>query len=234
MVYPVNEIIFKINTLGRTLPGTFVVIKDMETFSLAFDNSVEEWNAMDMAGWIRRLMTGKSVTIGLNGKRNYGDAGNDYVSGLALLNGNLVNSILQMVFPNSDTLNMPCVVNVTASGGGDSTAVGALEFECLSDGAPTYATGAGNLGALTFVCTDGTGAGATQVAAVSPVLGGGNSYLMKINGTLPLYGTSLTGLGWIAYTLGTDIATAVGNSIVLVEISAGLAIKGGTAAAVIV
>lgn len=29
-------------------------------------------------------MTAKSITISVSGKRNYGDAGNDYVAGMAL------------------------------------------------------------------------------------------------------------------------------------------------------
>lgn len=138
LVYPVNEIEFKINTAGRTTPGTFATVADMETFSPAFDNGVEEWTPMDTKGWMRRLMTAKSITFGLNGKRQYGDPGNDYVAGLAYLNGNDCNSVLEVLFPNGDTFTMPCVVNVTTVGGGDSTNVGALEWECMSDGKPEY------------------------------------------------------------------------------------------------
>lgn len=137
-VYPVNEVVFKINTEGRETTGTFVTIADMETFGIAFDNGVEEWTPMDTKGWMRRLMTAKSVTISLNGKRNYGDPGNDYVASKAHANGNAANSIIQIVFPDKSEFEMPCVLNVTADGGGDSTNVIALEFEALSDGAPTY------------------------------------------------------------------------------------------------
>lgn len=134
MVYPVNNIKFKIGpTTGETK-----IVKDMETFSLSIDNGIEEWNPMDQEGWVRRLMTAKSITIGLNGKRNYGDPGNDYVAGLAYKNGVDCYAVLDVEFPNGDTLEMPCVVNVTACAGGDSTNVGSLEFECQSDGKPTY------------------------------------------------------------------------------------------------
>ena len=139
MVYPVNNIKFK---LGKTAEDTKVV-KDMETFSLSIDNGIEEWNPMDQEGWVRRLMTAKSITIGLNGKRNYGDPGNDFVAGLAYKNGLDCNAVLDIEFPNGDALEMPCVVNVTACAGGDSTNVGALEFECQSDGKPTYVEAAG-------------------------------------------------------------------------------------------
>lgn len=134
MVYPVNNIKFK---LGKTAE-TATIVKDMETFSLAIDNGIEEWNPMDQEGWVRRLMTAKSITIGLNGKRNYGDPGNNFVASLAYKNGTDCNAVLEIEFPNGDMLEMLCVVNVTACAGGDSTNVGVLEFECQSDGKPEY------------------------------------------------------------------------------------------------
>lgn len=137
-VYPVYENQFRINTKGRTTGETnLVTIADMETFSVSFDDNVEEWTPMTSEGWVRRLKTGKGITISLNGKRNVGDAGNDYVAGLAFLSGQDCNSELEWVFPNGDKVLIPCVINVTA-GGGDSTNVEPLEFECLSDGKPTF------------------------------------------------------------------------------------------------
>lgn len=236
MVYPVGDITFKVNDQGRVKPGNFVTIADVETFELGFDNGVEEWYPMGSEGWVARLLTAKSITLSLSGKRNYGDAGNDYVASKSMVSGQSANSIVQMVFPNSDTLELPCVINVTACGGGDSTGVGALEAEYMSDGKPTYAEGTGVLADLTFVCSDGTGAGSTKIVAVSPVLDGSNSYYYKINGVLPEYGEDITGKGWIAYILAADIATAVGNNIALVEVvtASKLARKGGIAPAVIV
>lgn len=138
-VFPVNNIKFKVNKAGRTTePADMVVVKDMETFSIAIDNGVEEWNPMDQEGWVRRLVTAKSMTVSLNGKRNYGDAGNDYVAGLAYKNGQDCNSQGEVEFPNGDKLTFDCVMNVT-EGGGDSTNVEALSFEMMSDGKPTYA-----------------------------------------------------------------------------------------------
>ena len=139
-VYPVYENQFKINTKGRETGTTNLVpIADMESFSVSFDDNVEEWTPMTTEGWVRRLKTGKGITISLNGKRNIGDAGNDYVAGLAFLSGQACNSELEWTFPNGDKVLIPCVINVTA-GGGDSTNVEPLEFECLSDGKPTFTT----------------------------------------------------------------------------------------------
>lgn len=233
MVYPVGDLIFKINTQGTALPGDFKTVADMETFELSFDNGIEEWTPMGAEGWVSRLMTAKSITVGLNGKRNYGDAGNDYIASKNMANGHDADSVLQIVFPNSDTIDIPCVINVTALGGGDSTSVGALEFETLSNGKPEYTDGDGKLAALTFVCSEGGASGTTKIAAISPVLTGGNSYFYKINGGLPEFGKPITGKGFSEYTLGEDIATANGNNITIVEAvtATKVAQKGGIAAA---
>ena len=142
-VYPVYENQFKINTKGRSsgTTGTYTAIADMETFSVSFDDNVEEWTPMTTEGWVRRLKTGKGLTISINGKRNVGDAGNDYVASLAWLSGAACNSELEWTFPNGDKVLIPCVINVTACGG-DSTNVEPLEWECLSDGKPTFTKGA--------------------------------------------------------------------------------------------
>lgn len=136
-VYPVYENQFKINTNGRTTSAQMVDIADMESFSVSFDDNVEEWTPMTTEGWVRRLKTGKGITISLSGKRHIGDKGNDYIASLAFLSGQACNSQLEWTFPNGDTVTMDCVINVT-SAGGDSTNVEPLEFECLSDGKPTF------------------------------------------------------------------------------------------------
>lgn len=137
-VYPVYENQFKINTKGRDGGETnLVTIADMESFSVSFDDNVEEWTPMTSEGWVRRLKTGKGITISLNGKRNIGDPGNDYIAGLAFKSGQACNSQLEWNFPNGDKVLIDCVINVTEAGG-DSTNVEPLAFECLSDGKPTF------------------------------------------------------------------------------------------------
>ena len=138
-VYPVFNINFKIGTKGReSTEQDMMIIKDMETFSPSIDGSVEEWTPMDTEGWTRRLMTGKGFSISLSGKRHVGDPGNDYVAGLAFKNGMDCSSKAAIEFPNGDTLEFNCVVNVTTPFGGDSTNVSTLEFELQSDGKPNY------------------------------------------------------------------------------------------------
>lgn len=133
-----SDIEFSVNTKGRNgTESDFAVVKDAESLSISIDNGMEEWNPMDAAGWGRTLMTSKKLTISMGGKRNYGDPGNDYVAGLAMKNGQDCNSQFKIVFPNLDTLVFDCVISVTSLGG-DSTAVNALEWEAISDGAPVY------------------------------------------------------------------------------------------------
>ena len=115
-VYPVYENQFQVGATKEALTD----IADMESFSVKLDNGVEEWNPLDQKGWVRRLMTSKSVTISISGKRNFGDTGNDYVAGLALKNGRDVEGCL------------------TNWGAGKSTEVIPLEFDVMSNGKPTY------------------------------------------------------------------------------------------------
>lgn len=128
-VSPVNQLTFKVNNL---------TVKDAEALNMSFSNGIEEWNPMDQDGWVNRLMTSKSVTISMGGKRNYGDEGNDYVAGLAFKNGKDAEAPFEITFPDGAKLKFEnAVINVTSMGG-DSTAVGALEWEVQSNGKPVY------------------------------------------------------------------------------------------------
>jgi len=234
-VYPVFDIGFKVNTAGRTgLDASLAIVADMETFEPSIDGKVIEWNPMDTQGWIRRLMTGKGFSIKLSGKRNVGDPGNDYVAGLGWMTGTACSTKAAIVFPDGDTLKFDCIVNVSKNFGGASTDASALDFELLSDGAPVYIDNS-LFAALTFLCVDGTAAGATKISAVVPVLTAGNSYMYKVNGALPGYNESIVGKAWAPYALAADIPVITGNAITLIEVTAGnLAVKGGSSPAVVV
>ena len=86
-VYPCYENQFQIDTATSGTEAAMASIADCDSFSVSFDNGVEEWTPFDTEGWVRRLMTGKGVTISVTAKRNVGDAGNDAVSALAFKNG---------------------------------------------------------------------------------------------------------------------------------------------------
>lgn len=138
-VYPVFKNVFKIDTTGGTGEASNLkTIADMENFSVSIDGNVEEWKPFDQEGWTRRLVTGKALTVSVSGKRNIGDAGNDYVAGLALKTGADSHTTVVWTFPSGATLTIPCVINVTEWESGDSTAVAPLAFDIMSDGKPTF------------------------------------------------------------------------------------------------
>lgn len=133
-VYPVYENQFQIGSDKDNLN----TIADMVSFSPSFDNGVEEWNPMEQEGWKRRLMTAKSISISVSGKRNVGDLGNDFVASLAFKNGREAEANFQWTFPDGTTVLFEnAVISVTALGSGDSTGVAPLEFEVMSNGKPT-------------------------------------------------------------------------------------------------
>ena len=138
-VYPVFENKFKIGTEGRSSDTeSMKTISDLETFSVSIDGNIEEWRPMEAEGWVRRMVTGKSLTITLWGKRNIGDEGNDYVPNNAWGTGTTCDTKFEWEFPSGAKLAFDCVLSVTNPGSGDSTNVATLGFEVQSDGKPTY------------------------------------------------------------------------------------------------
>lgn len=134
-VYPCYKNQFKIGASSTDATA----IADMESFSVSFDNNVEEWTPFDTEGWVRRLMTGKGLTISVTGKRNVGDTGNDFVAGKFLKNGRDAEAYFEWTFPDGGKLSSSeAVINVTNIGAGDSTNVGPLEFDVQSNGKPDY------------------------------------------------------------------------------------------------
>ena len=138
-VYPVFKNKFKVETSpaeGQT-PAVMSTISNCTTFSVSLDNGIEEWTPMESEGWIRRLQTGKSLSISLSAKRDVGDTGNDYIAALAFKTGQETYTNFEWEMPNGDKVTFHCVINVTGLGG-DSTAVEPLEVEVLSDGEVTF------------------------------------------------------------------------------------------------
>ena len=110
-VYPVYENQFQ----GGAESSSLSDIADMDSFSVSFDNGVEEWTPMNTEGWIRRLMTAKGMTISVSGKRNVGDTGNDYVASKSLKNGRDAEETFQWTFPDgTKVLIEGAVFNITA------------------------------------------------------------------------------------------------------------------------
>ncbi|WP_050698039.1 phage tail tube protein [Anaeromassilibacillus senegalensis] len=138
-VFPVFDNKFKIGTSGRSSADSdMVTIKEMETFSVKIDGKVQEWSPMEEQGWTKRMTTGKAITLSLSGKLCPGDPGNDYVAAAAWKSGTDCDTKFEWEFPSGAKLAFDAVLNVTDIGGGDSTAVAALAFDCMSHGKPVY------------------------------------------------------------------------------------------------
>lgn len=74
----------------------------------------------------------------LNGKRNIGDTGNDFVAGKQFKNGHDAEGYFEWIFPDGTSVSWAnAVFDVKNCGGGDATNVGALEFDVISNGKPT-------------------------------------------------------------------------------------------------
>nr|DAD69031.1 MAG TPA: major tail protein [Siphoviridae sp. ctFiA6] len=133
-VFPVYENQFKIGAEKASA----TTIADMETFSVSFSNGVETWTPMEHKGWQRALMTAKAVTITINGKRNKGDTGNDFIAKKAFTNGRDSEGYFCWTFPDGTTVEWDMAVfDVKNMGAGDSTNVAPLEFDVISNGKPT-------------------------------------------------------------------------------------------------
>lgn len=137
--YPVYDNEFKIGKNGlNSAEADMVIIANLENFAPSIEGGVEEWNPMEAKGWGDAMMTSKKLSFSFNGKRTYGDPGNDYVAGLAWKSGNDVVTRFDWKMPSGASVNFPCVVNVKTPGGGDSTAIESLEFDVLCKGKPTF------------------------------------------------------------------------------------------------
>lgn len=143
-VFPVHKNKFKVNTAGRSgATASMVTIADLTTFKVSVEGKNEEWYPLDQEGWARNAVTGKKMMISFSGKRNYGDAGNDYVAGMMTKTGKDCETTFEWDLPDGSKLTGDCVINLTSPAGGDSTAIDSLEFELLFDGKPTYTPKAG-------------------------------------------------------------------------------------------
>lgn len=135
-VYPVNENKFKVGTDGTTT--SMKTIANLTNFAPSIEGGIEEWNAMETGGWGDAMMTSKKLSFSFQGKRTYGDEGNDYIAGLAWLSGNDVVAPFEWELPSGAKVTFTAIINVTAPGGGESTAVDALEFEVKCKGKPVF------------------------------------------------------------------------------------------------
>jgi hypothetical protein len=138
-VYPVNVNEFEIN-VGADGAEDWVTVAELEEVSVTIDNNTETWKSFANGGWESALVTGKSAKIDIKGKRCVGDAGNDFIAGKLLANGQDAYIPARLKIAEGKTLTwaqMACAVG-NAGTGGNATDVGALEATLTGHGKPTY------------------------------------------------------------------------------------------------
>lgn len=135
-VYPVFDNKFKIGIDGSSTADT--IIANLTNFAPSIDGGIEEWNALEAGGWGDAMMTSKKLSFSFQGKRTYGDPGNDFIAGLAWKSGNDVVVPFEWEMPSGAKLVFSSIINVTTPAGGDSTNVDSLEFEVHCKGKPTF------------------------------------------------------------------------------------------------
>lgn len=135
-VYPVNNNKFKVGIDASKIADT--LIANLTNFAPSIEGGVEEWNPMEAGGWGDAMMTSKKLSFSFQGKRTYGDPGNDFIAGLAWKSGNDVVAPFEWEMPSGAKVTFDAIINVTTPAGGESTAVDALEFEVKCKGKPTF------------------------------------------------------------------------------------------------
>ena len=84
-VFPVNVNQFEVNV--GTAEEEWVTVAELEECIVTIDNNTETWKSFANGGWESALVTGKSSKIDIKGKRCVGDAGDDFIAGKLLANG---------------------------------------------------------------------------------------------------------------------------------------------------
>lgn len=135
-VYPVNNNKFKVGIDGSKTATT--TIANLTNFAPSIEGGVTEWNPMEAEGWGDAQMTSKKLGFSFQGKRTYGDPGNDFIAGLAWKSGNDVVAPFEWEMPTGAKVTFTAIINVTTPAGGESTDVDALEFEVKCKGKPTF------------------------------------------------------------------------------------------------
>ena len=110
-VYPVFNNKFKVGIDGSDTADT--VIANLTNFAPSIDGGIEEWNAMEAEGWGDAMMTSKKLSFTFQGKRTYGDSGNDFIAGLAWKSGNDVVAPFAWEMPSGAKVEFAAIINVT-------------------------------------------------------------------------------------------------------------------------
>ena len=138
-VFPVNVNQFEVNVGTGKAAEEWAQVAELEECTVTIDNNTETWKSFANGGWESALVTGKSAKIEIKGKRCVGDAGNDFIAGKLLANGQDAYVPARLTVADGKVLTwekMACAV-AYAGTGGSATDVGALEATLTGHGKPT-------------------------------------------------------------------------------------------------
>lgn len=137
-VYAVKDYSFAIDTTKNDGTGTMAQVHDVESMEVAIKSDKAAWKPIDAQGWERSIITGKSVTLTMKGKRNTADGGK-FICDAAFKMGDGCKSYIVITFPDqTNTLSGSGVIDVTKPFGGEATKIDALEWTFTFDCKPTY------------------------------------------------------------------------------------------------
>lgn len=136
--YAVYDLVFEVDSTPAG-PSTFISVGGIETAGdISIDNQKVDITDTDSDGWIEELITAKQISIEFTGHTEEADAGQDYIRTLATALGTSAQTNFKITFPNTDTLEIPCNMEVTSLGGGAANDQSAFAFTVSSNGQPTY------------------------------------------------------------------------------------------------
>lgn len=138
MVYSVSDYKIEIGTPVETGEPQLSTVSNVESMEMKLKGTTKAWNPMELRGWARNMVTGKTLSLTFKGKRCYGDAGNDFVANKLLSIGSDCAAVLKITFPNGDALSCDGLVDITSSFGGASTDMDSMEWTYTVDGKPEY------------------------------------------------------------------------------------------------
>ena len=139
--YPVHGCKFEMDLNdGQGATPQFVEVIDLESIDIGIDTGVQTWNPLDQNGWQAALATTKALTIGVSGKRNVGDPGNDHLANKLYATGRDCDAAYRITFPNADTLSGKAVASANSALGASGDVAG-IGMDLISNGQPTFAQG---------------------------------------------------------------------------------------------
>ena len=122
---------FKVGATAETA----TMVADIETFSVEFTYKEIAWNPHDTNGVTRRIVVLTDVKVTMNGKRNIGDTGNDFVADMAGQTGRDCEGYIEVLMPDGKLIKLEnAIYQVKNIGTGAATDAAPLEAEIYSNG----------------------------------------------------------------------------------------------------